>query len=480
MNAEIVIIDDQESIAHFLSRALSDDGHAVRVAHTAGEGVRLVRDEMPDVVFLDLKLPDGNGLDVLREIKSIADEIEVVLMTAYADVDSAVRAMKDGATDYLTKPVNLEQLRLIVAKALERRALWRELRHYRAEQDRRLDVDMIRGESARMHEVFEIVERVAGSDLTSVLIEGESGTGKQVIASLLHRLSPRRAHPFIELNCAAIPSELLESELFGYEKGAFTDAKTQKPGLLETADGGTLFLDEVGEMPLTLQVKLLKVLEGMTFRRVGGTKDVTVSVRIVSATNRDLRAQCRDGGFREDLYYRLKVVPIHVPALRERGRDVLIFAKYFLHHFSKQFGRRFRAISPEAEARLLDHDWPGNIRELRNLFEQTVLLEDGEVLEAHQLRLPGRAGAGGGDGHDADERGGALATIARILRDERLPETGVDFEAVIGELERRLLLVACEHTSWNQSRTARLLELGRDKLRYRMKVHGITRDTKAA
>jgi DNA-binding NtrC family response regulator len=467
----ILIVDDQASITHFLTRALLDEGYAARAVGTVAEALAAIAEEVPDVAILDLRLPDGNGLQLLQRVKAIEEEVAVILMTAHGEVESAVRAMKCGAADYLQKPVNLEQLKLVLAKELERRSLWRELRHHRAEQTRRFTGELIRGRSLRMEEVFAVAEKVALAELTSVLIEGESGTGKQVVASYIHALSPRSGHPFVELNCAAIPGELLESELFGHEKGAFTDAKELKPGLLETADGGTLFLDEVGEMPLSLQVKLLKVLEGMTFRRVGGTRDIRVSVRILSATNRDLAARCGEGAFREDLYYRLKVVPITVPPLRERGDDVLIFAKHFLLTYSKQFGKRFRGLTPAAEKRLLGHRWPGNIRELRNLFEQTVLLEDGDILDAHQLRLPRDAAT---VPHDA------LAQITTVLAEGRIGEAGIDLEGLLGETEVRLIRLACEQVDWNQSATARLLQLGRDKLRYRMKLHGLRREDEDA
>ena len=472
MKANLLVVDDQESIAHFLTCSLEREGYVVRTAHTGQEALDALADQVPDVVLLDLKLPDTNGLDLLLKFKAAADEITVVIMTAFGEVETAVRAMKNGAADYLTKPVNLEQLKLIVAKGLERQGLWRELKQHRAEQSRRLAGDLIRGTSTKMQEVFSIAERVARSDLTSVLLEGESGTGKQVIASLIHQLSLCHDRPFVEVNCAAIPSELLESELFGHEKGAFTDAKTLKQGLLETADGGTLFLDEIGEMPLTLQVKLLKVLERMTFRRVGGTRDISVTVRVISATNRNLQLACREGRFREDLYYRLKVVPIVVPPLRSRGEDMLIFAKHFLHQFSKQFDKQFRGISPAAQKQLLHYPWPGNIRELRNLFERTVLLEDGEILEPHHLRL--------GDAQVLPGDSDLVGRISTILRENRLPTDGFSYEEVVGEIERELIRVASEQAAWNQSRTAELLGLGRDKLRYRMKLHGISKNEEAA
>jgi transcriptional regulator with GAF, ATPase, and Fis domain len=310
-------------------------------------------------------------------------------------------------------------------------------------------------------------EQVAKSDSTSVLIQGESGTGKELVANMIHELSARRAKPFLEINCAAIPREILESELFGHEKGAFTDARAQKQGLLELANGGTLFLDEVGEMSLTIQVKLLRVLERMSFRRVGGTKDIKVSVRIISATNQDLQRMVNEGAFREDLFYRLKVVPIFVPPLRERREDILLLAKHFMFQFSKTFYKNFQEIAPEAEQALLAYDWPGNIRELKNLMERTVLLENGPVLKAAYLTM---ASAGGRDPNSLSAR------IERVIESPAIPPGGIPFEEIIAEIEQTLIKKASDFTRWNQSRTAEVLNLKRDKLRYRMKLYGIERE----
>jgi transcriptional regulator with PAS, ATPase and Fis domain len=305
---------------------------------------------------------------------------------------------------------------------------------------------------------------VARGDTTSVLIEGESGTGKEYFANLVHRMSARHAQPFVEINCAAIPSELLESELFGHEKGAFTDARAQKLGMMEMAHGGTLFLDEIGELAPMLQVKLLRVLERRTFRRVGGTKDIAVNLRVISATNQDLEKMVREGGFREDLYYRLKVVPLLVPPLRDRREDILPLARMFMERFSKQFKKPFRGIGESAEQVLNDYPWPGNIRELKNLMERTVLLEKAEVLEANHLKLAARP------------RTSEDTTLGQRVDDALqgvMPATGIAFEALVEQLERGLILRASSATKWNQSRTAELLNLKRDKLRYRMKLYDI-------
>jgi DNA-binding NtrC family response regulator len=309
-----------------------------------------------------------------------------------------------------------------------------------------------------------MAEQVARGDTTSVLLEGESGTGKEYFANLIHRMSARHDRPFIEINCAAIPSELLESELFGHEKGAFTDARSQKLGLMELASGGTLFLDEIGEMAPMLQVKLLRVLERRTFRRVGGTKDITVNLRIISATNQDLERMVGDGSFREDLYYRLKVVPIRVPPLRDRREDIIPLARLFLDRFARQFKKGFTEIAPAAERMLVEYSWPGNIRELRNMFERTVLLETGTVLEPHHLKLATRA------------RPNAESTLGQKIDGYvhgPIPSAGIPFETLVEELERTLIMRASYATKWNQSRTAEMLQLKRDKLRYRMKLFGI-------
>jgi DNA-binding NtrC family response regulator len=469
-NAHILIVDDQESIRHFIEKAMLDEGYQVSTAGEGREGLQVVARQEPDLVLLDLRLPDMHGLDVLKKLKEDDADLQVIIMTAFGDVESAVRAMKLGAHDYINKPINLEQLFITVEKALESRKLWRELRHLRRQQSDRFSRDLVRGESPRMREAYETVEQVATSDSTSALITGESGTGKEHLANMIHDLSSRRDKPFMEINCAAIPKELLESELFGHEKGAFTDARTQKQGLLEMANGGTLFLDEVGEMSLQIQVKLLRVLERMTFKRVGGTKDITVSVRIISATNQDLQRMCEEGRFREDLYYRLKVVPLRVPPLRERREDILALAKHFLYAFSHQFSKPFQGFSPEAEQALLNYPWPGNIRELKNLMERTVLLENGTRVEAEMLKL--------GSGRTTRDTDSPVARLEQILEDAGMPPEGIAFEDLLAEIEQLLIVKASDLTGWNQSRTADLLRLKRDKLRYRMKLYNMNRPGK--
>ena len=466
-NAHILIVDDQESIRHFIEKAMVDQGYQVSSVGEAGEALRRVAEDVPDLMLLDLRLPDMHGLEVLRRVKEDNPELQVIIMTAFGDVDSAVKAMKLGSFDYINKPINLDQLFITMEKALDQRTLWRELKHLRQKHADRHTTNFVRGDSPLMGDVYDTIDQVASSDTTSVLIQGESGTGKEHVANMIHELSTRRDKPFLEINCAAIPKELLESELFGHEKGAFTDARTQKQGLLEMADGGTLFLDEVGEMSLQVQVKLLRVLERMTFKRVGGTRDIQVSVRIISATNQDLQRLCEQRQFREDLYYRLKVVPIRVPSLRERPEDVMPLAKHFLYQFSTRFSKEFQGFSPEAERMLLTYPWPGNIRELKNLMERTVLLERGQRVEAEMLKL--------GGGRTTREVDSPLAALEKILEEPGVPSNGIAFEEILAAIEIELIRKASEATGWNQSRTAELLQLKRDKLRYRMKLYNMNR-----
>jgi DNA-binding NtrC family response regulator len=406
-------------------------------------------------------------VDVLQKIREQWPDQTVVMLTGEPDHETAVRAMRLGARDYLTKgkPIR-EELLLVLERELASQRLGREVQHHRQQKSQRVKSEFVRGESPAMQDVFRMVEQVAQSESTSVLIEGESGSGKELIAHLIHELSARRDKPMLELNCAAIPRELLESELFGHEKGAFTDARQQKQGLLELANGGTLFLDEVGEMSLTIQVKLLRVLERMTFKRVGGTKDISVSVRVISATNQHLETMVREGAFREDLFYRLKVVPIRVPPLRERREDILPIARHFLDQFNRAFGKSFAEIHPDAERILLTYPWPGNIRELRNLFERIVLLNQGNTLLAHHLT------AAIAPAPHAAREDDPIRALETLLASGQFPEDGIDLEGTLGSIEREIIQRAFDWTRGNQSRAAHVLRMKRDKLRYRMKLYG--------
>lgn len=461
----ILLVDDQDTIRFFLEKTLTQEGYETVTAKTGAEAVEKARQVMPDLVLLDLKLPDMDGLEVLQKIKEIFPEICIVMITAFGDIETAVSAMKAGAYDFVSKPINLDQLLMAIRKGLESERLNREVLQLKRQMDPDVGFDFIMGESPQMLRLYDVVQQVAKSDTTSVLIEGESGVGKEMIARLIHRYSARTEKPFLDINCASLPEQLLESELFGYEKGAFTDAKSQKQGLMEIANRGTLFLDEIGEMSLTIQVKLLRVMERMVFRRLGGTSDIHVSVRIVSATNRDLQKEVDEGRFRADLFYRLKVVPMYIPPLRERKEDLLKFVHYFMNIFKTKFNKEFTAIDDEATDIMLSYPWPGNIRELKNVIERMVLLEKGPVIKSEYLPFSATRMEESSVGRKIDN-----------LISQDLPADGVDFDAIIAEVEKELIVKASNQTGWNQSRTARLLNMKRDKLRYRMKSFNLNDD----
>ncbi len=466
MKPVILVIDDEEAIRLFLAATLEDRGYAVETAATGQEALDRIARAAPDLVLLDLMLPDMSGIQVLDEVKKALPHVNVLMLTAYSGTETAVRAMKLDAFDYVTKPLELDRLLRLVQRALDASATARD--RYRQRSESALfanQADLVPSQAPPMVALYETVRRIAETDATTVLIEGESGVGKDVLAELIHRSSRRARAAFIDINCAALPEQLLESELFGHEKGAFTDAVQQKPGLFETADGGTFFLDEIGEMARPAQVKLLRVLEKRSFRRVGGVKDIKVDVRVIAATNSDLRALVRAGTFREDLYFRLKVVQLRVPPLRARPQDILPLAEHFLARYAGAFAKDFRGIAPDAAAALAACPWPGNIRELRNAIERAVLLEEGPQLRAAHLQL---------DEDEADRAGdGALVRAFARALEGGFDEEGLDLEALVGGLERRLVEAALVCADGNQTRAARLLHLNRDKFRYRLKQYGI-------
>ncbi len=451
---KILVVDDEQLIRWSLEQNLKKQGYEVFTAGSGEEALRLVREELPELVLLDIQLPGINGLETLERIKEHDEEVTVIMVTALGVLETAVKAMRLGAYDYINKPFNLDELAIVIKKALETGQLKREVAHLRSEQTRKYGITNLIGQSQHMQNVLAMVEKIARSDASTVLIQGESGTGKELIAKAIHWESARAEKPFMAINCAAVPETLLESELMGYEKGAFTDAKVQKKGLFETADGGTIFLDEIGDMDPGMQAKLLRVLEERAFRRVGGTKEIPVDVRIISATNKDLLKAIEEKTFRNDLYYRLQVIPIFLPPLRERREDILPLAEHFIQHFNREFGKNVRGISKMAEKFLSDYPWPGNIRELKNIIERAIILENEETLLLEHLpqelvAKTGLSGSGGPAGF-------------------RLPPEGIDIE----DVERELIRQALEISEGNQSKAARKLSLGIDAFRYRMKKFG--------
>jgi len=382
----LLLVEDKNELRAMLRKALERSGYTVDEAPDGSAAIQKLRGRRYQLVLPDLKMPGASGLDVLRESKQADATIPVILLTAFGSVDEAVAAMKEGAFDFLQKPVDLEHLKVLVQRAARQQELLRENLVLREEFSARYGFPRIVGENASIRDLSQQIQRVAQTDST-VLLLGESGTGKELFARAVHHLSPRRDQPFVALNCAAIPEGLVENELFGHERGAFTGAGNRKAGKMDLAHRGTLFLDEIGELPLAIQAKLLRVLEERAFERVGGTQSIDVDVRIVVATNRDLHKAVADKAFREDLYFRISTVPLTIPPLRERGNDVLLLAEHFLEKFSREFGKPGARLSDDAKRRILDYRWPGNVRELQNAIERAVILSDGPLISAETLQL---------------------------------------------------------------------------------------------
>jgi two-component system, NtrC family, response regulator PilR len=453
--ASILVVDDELSMREFLDILLRKEGHEVSTAADAPSALGRVAQGDLDLVITDLRLGRDSGLDVLRAVKEAAPATEVVMVTAFATTENAIQAMKLGAYDYVLKPFKVEELCLVVEKALEHRALVAENRVLRRSAGAPKEHDLIGG-SAPIAEVRELVERVAPAR-TTILVTGESGTGKEVVARAIHLRGGRHDQPFVAINCGAIPEGLIESELFGHERGSFTGATEAKPGLFEVAASGTLFLDEVGELPPAVQVKLLRALQERRIRRVGGSRDLPVAARIVAATNRDLGAEVQAGHFREDLFYRLNVIQIRMPPLRDRRDDLPLFVAHFLDRFAAEQGRRPPRLAPEAERILLAHAWPGNVRELANVVERAVTLCTGDVIDPAVLP-PNLRGSG------------APAAPAAAAA---LPDGGVDLQAHLDAIERALLEEALARTGGVKTEAARLLSLTFRSLRYRLAKYGI-------
>jgi two-component system response regulator AtoC len=448
-HATLLIVDDEELVRWSLRERFARDGYTVLESGTAAGAIDKITPAV-DLVLLDYRLPDGDGLTVLRQIKELSPDTLVILMTAFSTVENAVAAMKHGAYHYLNKPFNLNDVSATVEKALETSRLRREVRLLRGSQSREYGFDAIIGASPAMLAAKSLLERIAASPATTVLLTGETGTGKDLAAKAIHYNSERASKPFVNITCSALPEQLLESELFGHERGAFTDARQQKRGLLETADGGTVFLDEIGEMTPGLQAKLLRFLEERTFKRVGGLNDIRVDVRVVAATNRDLEDEVKAGKFREDLFYRLQVMPVRLPPLRERVGDIRLLGAHYIDRYNREFRKHVRGLQPAAQSLLDQYRWPGNVRELRNAIERAMLLADNGLLGAEDF-----------------------ATLSRTTTTMafRLPPEGVDLETV----ERQLLVQALHRAGGNQTQAGHLLGINRDQVRYRIEKFGLTK-----
>jgi len=445
----VLVIDDEQMIRWSIEQTLSAAGHEVLTAATAAEGLASFRQALPQVVFLDIRLPDKDGLWVLGQIKEeTQQDAAVIIMTAYGEIRTAVEAMRLGAHDYLKKPFDFDELEVIVDRALETTDLKREVGELRQEKKKTYSRENIIGQSEKMQAVMELLDKIAESDASTILVRGENGTGKDLFARAIHYQSRRADGPFMEIACTAMPETLLESELFGYEKGAFTDARSTKRGLLELANAGTLFLDEIGDMPLVSQAKLLRVLDTKRFKRVGGTVDQQVDIRIVAATNRDLERAVREGQFRKDLYYRLKVIPVVIPPLRERQDDIPLLLRHFMQLYNAEFHKGFQQVSEQVLSTLKAYPWPGNVRELRNLVERIMILERGDTILPKHLPPEHRRSNHSAAAHPGFE----------------LSPSGINLEKV----ERDFVRQALDMTAGNQTRAAQLLGLSRDALRYRM------------
>ncbi len=449
---KILVVDDEHLIRWTLQKNLEKAGYGVLLAETGEDALKKISEEAPDVVLLDINLPGMNGFDVLEKALRIDQTLIPIMITAFEDLDRVIKAIKLGAFDYMVKPLDFKKISLSIDKALETHRLRREVRHLRQERRGEAGFSNIIAVSAEMRKIVEMTEKVASTESATVLVQGESGTGKEMIAQAVHDLSERSNMPFVTLTCPGVAEHLMENELCGHEKGAFTDANVLKKGLLEVADGGALFLDEIGDMSQGMQAKILRLIEQKTFRRMGGVKDIRVDVRIIAATNKDLRRMMAEGSFREDLFYRINVVTLHIPSLRERRDDILPLANRFIERYNREFHKTVRKISREVEHLFMVYDWPGNVRELKNVIERAMILGEGDsLLLGHLPReiVPGNQ--------------------KQVMTGFDLPPEGISME----KLEESLVRKALTMTGGNQTKSAMLLGISRDSLRYRMQKFGI-------
>ncbi|QZY55195.1 sigma-54-dependent transcriptional regulator [Crassaminicella profunda] len=453
MNKKVLIIDDEEIIRLSLEEGLLDFHYDVATAKDGKEAIHKVYSFRPDVILLDMKLKNENGLDIAKNIKNIDDYAEIIIMTAYADIKTAITAIKLGAIDYLKKPLDLEEINLSISKAIKNQSMKKKLKLYQ-EKEAKEHYEFI-GEHPIMQDTLKKMDILAKNDSVTVLIRGETGTGKEIVSSYIHQNSSRKDSLMLSVNCAAIPSQLLESELFGFEKNAFTGANSSKKGLLELADGGTLFLDELGEIPLDIQTKLLRFLETKNFKRIGGLESIEVNLRIIGATNKNLEEAIIKKEFREDLYYRLNVVPIVIPPLRERGSDILKIAKFFLNIYANRFRKNFVGFSEKAKQQLLNYHWPGNVRELKNVIERMVILNDTKILDIQHLPIELRN------------------TISKnpFTTPNDLIAEGFSLEKNISEIEKSYIKKALDQANGNHTNAAKLLGISRFALKRRLEKY---------
>ncbi|MBI5099109.1 MAG: sigma-54-dependent Fis family transcriptional regulator [Nitrospirae bacterium] len=449
---KILVVDDERSMREILEIFLKSEGYSVSVADNGKSALEVMKNDFFDLIITDMKMPKVGGLELLRNVKEISPDTVVVIITAFGTTESAVEAMKLGAYDYITKPFQMDDIRLVVKNALEKQKLQKDVSILK-EQLKTPSLENIIGQGPAMKELFTIISKTAESN-ANVLITGESGTGKELVAKAIHSLSPRKDQHFVAINCAAIPEGLLESELFGYMKGAFTGAAANKQGLFELANDGTLFLDEIGEMPLSLQAKLLRIIEDRTFRRVGGVSDIKVDVRIISASNRDIKSLAEKGQFREDLYFRLNVLSVKIPPLRERGDDIPLL----VDHFMKKFAGDKRKFSQDAIEMLKNYQWKGNVRELENIIERVILLCDRDVIGVEQL---------------PEE----IKSDSTSAKEVTVPRGGIDVENIMEEMEKAYLLKALEQTNGVKTEAAKLLNLTFRSFRHKLKKYGIEKKT---
>ena len=453
---KILIIDDEKLIRWSFEKHLSAEGYKVFSAETGEEGIRLFEIHNPDVVFLDNKLPKMQGLDVIPKLKAIDKDAIIVFITAHGSIETAVKAIKLGAFEFVNKPFTFDEINIIIDNIREKININTEIQLLKRQQKEDITFASIVGQSREMKEIIQLADKITKTETTTILLLGESGTGKDLLAKAIHNESNRKGKPFVTINCSSFQDTLLESEIFGHEKGAFTDAKALKKGLFEIAEGGTVFLDEIGEINLATQVKLLGVLENRTVKRVGGTSDIPVDIRIIAATNKDLKKSIEDKTFREDLYYRLKVFQINIPPLREHKDDVPELVKYFIHQFNSQFRKNIKDIEDDASNILMQYSWPGNIRELRNVIERAIILETNSIL--HIESLPGEI-------RNINKPQKYIPSVYQF----QVPDDGISLE----ELEKQVIMQALEKTDNNQTLASRLIGISRDTLRYKIKKHNL-------